>query len=150
MYKVGENTEAVNNCLKISEDDREDARRTLEKLHHQGEQITRTHMMNADIEKDLSQEELKLDIYKLKKYKGGTQIGHLQVLQACKDNNDKEHIFWPSWYNFAKVVEFDILMASSIRRNLTWTSTSSTTMQRYCTLLFSSLFSFSLSIYLYL
>ncbi|KAG2701175.1 hypothetical protein I3760_06G032200 [Carya illinoinensis] len=84
MYKVGENTEAVNNCLKISEDDREDARRTLEKLHHQGEQITRTHMMNADIEKDLSQEELKLDIYKLKKYKGGTQIGHLQVLQACK------------------------------------------------------------------
>ncbi|KAG6707729.1 hypothetical protein I3842_06G046300 [Carya illinoinensis] len=55
MYKVEENTEAVNNCLKISEDNREDARRTLEKLHHQGEQITRTHMMNADIEKDLSQ-----------------------------------------------------------------------------------------------
>ncbi|KAG6703164.1 uncharacterized protein LOC122315348 [Carya illinoinensis] len=118
MYKVGENTESVNNCLKISEDNREDARRTLEKLHHQGEQITRTHMMNADIEKDLSQEELKLDIYKLKKYKGGTEIGHLQVLQAIKDDNDKEHIFWPLWYNFAKVVEFDILMASSIRYNL--------------------------------
>ncbi|KAG6650306.1 hypothetical protein CIPAW_06G033400 [Carya illinoinensis] len=80
MYKVGENTEAVNNCLKISEDDREDARRTLEKLHHQGEQITRTHMMNADIEKDLSQS--------IGTYVGRTQIGHLQAQEIQRRNSN--------------------------------------------------------------
>lgn len=53
-YKAGETTKTVNNCLKIAEDIREDATRTLETLHQQGEQITRTHMMAAETERDLS------------------------------------------------------------------------------------------------
>lgn len=54
VYKAEETTKTVNNCLKLAEDMREDATRTLEMLHYQGEQITRTHMMAADTEKDLS------------------------------------------------------------------------------------------------
>lgn len=53
-YKAEETTNAVNNCLKIAEDMREDATNTLVALHHQGEQITRTHMVTADIDNDLS------------------------------------------------------------------------------------------------
>lgn len=49
-----ETTKSVNNCLKIAEDIRGDASRTLETLHAQGEQIHRTHVMAADMEKDLS------------------------------------------------------------------------------------------------
>lgn len=54
MYKAEETTKTVNNCLKIAEDIREDATRSLVMLHQQGEQITRTHMMAADTERDLS------------------------------------------------------------------------------------------------
>jgi len=57
MYKAEETTKTVNNCLKIAEDIREDGTRTLEMLHHQGEQITRTHMMASDTERDLSRGE---------------------------------------------------------------------------------------------
>lgn len=54
VYKAEETTKSVNNCLRIAEDIREDATRTLDMLHQQGEQITRTHHMIVDTEKDLS------------------------------------------------------------------------------------------------
>ncbi|CAK9330089.1 unnamed protein product [Citrullus colocynthis] len=57
VYKAEETTNAVNNCLKIAEDMREDATKTLVALHQQGEQITRTHMVTADIDNDLSRGE---------------------------------------------------------------------------------------------
>ncbi|KAI4379216.1 hypothetical protein MLD38_005540 [Melastoma candidum] len=56
-YKAEETTDAVNNCLRIAEDIKGDATRTLDMLHQQGEQITRTHQMVADTEKDLSKGE---------------------------------------------------------------------------------------------
>lgn len=49
-----ETTKSVNNCLRIAEDIRQDATKTLETLHQQGEQIHRTHVMAADMERDLS------------------------------------------------------------------------------------------------
>uniref|UniRef100_A0A7N0TSQ0 t-SNARE coiled-coil homology domain-containing protein n=1 Tax=Kalanchoe fedtschenkoi TaxID=63787 RepID=A0A7N0TSQ0_KALFE len=52
-FKAQETTSTVNNCLKIAEDIRGDATRTLDMLHQQGEQINRTHMMAADMDKDL-------------------------------------------------------------------------------------------------
>lgn len=52
VYKAEETTKTVNSCLKIAEDIREDATRSLVMLHQQGEQITRTHMMAADTERD--------------------------------------------------------------------------------------------------
>lgn len=57
VYKSEETTKNVNSCLKIAEDIREDATRTLVTLHQQGEQITRTHMTAADIDQDLSRGE---------------------------------------------------------------------------------------------
>lgn len=54
VYKSEETTKTVKNCLKIAEDMREDATQTLVSLHQQGEQITRTHMVAADIDHDLS------------------------------------------------------------------------------------------------
>ncbi|KAJ8445517.1 hypothetical protein Cgig2_031330 [Carnegiea gigantea] len=56
-YKAEETTSAVNNCLKIAEDIREDASKTLETLHAQGEQIHRTHQMAANMDHDLSRGE---------------------------------------------------------------------------------------------
>ncbi|PWA81975.1 target SNARE coiled-coil-like domain-containing protein [Artemisia annua] len=50
-------TDSVNNCLKIAEGIREDAGKTLDTLHAQGEQIHRTHEKAADMEKDLSKGE---------------------------------------------------------------------------------------------
>ncbi|XP_022984084.1 putative SNAP25 homologous protein SNAP30 [Cucurbita maxima] len=57
LYKAEETTKSVNNCLKIAEDIREDATKTLDMLHQQGEQIERTHRMAADMDKDLSKGE---------------------------------------------------------------------------------------------
>jgi len=57
VYKAEETTKSVNSCLKIAEDIREDATKTLVALHQQGEQITRTHMVAADIDHDLSRGE---------------------------------------------------------------------------------------------
>ena len=54
VNKAEDTTKSVNNCLKIAEDIRQDATRTLDTLHQQGEQIHRTHMMAADMDKDLS------------------------------------------------------------------------------------------------
>ncbi|CAK7326175.1 unnamed protein product [Dovyalis caffra] len=56
-YKAEETTNSVNNCLRIAEDIRQDATRTLEMLNAQGEQITRTHNMAVDMDKDLSKGE---------------------------------------------------------------------------------------------
>lgn len=56
-YKAEETTKEVNNCLRIAEDIREGATKTLVTLHQQGEQITRTHANAADIEHDLSRGE---------------------------------------------------------------------------------------------
>ncbi|KAL3511065.1 hypothetical protein ACH5RR_030466 [Cinchona calisaya] len=50
-------TKSVDNCLKIAEDIRQDASRTLDTLHAQGEQINRTHMMAVDMDRDLSKGE---------------------------------------------------------------------------------------------
>ncbi|KAL3838994.1 hypothetical protein ACJIZ3_023585 [Penstemon smallii] len=57
VYKAEETTKNVNNCLKIAEDIREDATKTLVTLHQQGEQITRTHMVAADMDHDLTRGE---------------------------------------------------------------------------------------------
>ncbi|KAL8261301.1 hypothetical protein R6Q59_025350 [Mikania micrantha] len=56
-YKAEETTKTVNSALKIAENIREDATKTVITLHQQGEQITRTHMTAADIEQDLSRGE---------------------------------------------------------------------------------------------
>ncbi|KAL7587811.1 putative SNAP25 homologous protein SNAP30 [Lactuca sativa] len=52
-----ETTKSVNNALKIAEDIKSDAGKTLDTLHAQGEQIHRTHEKAADMEKDLSRGE---------------------------------------------------------------------------------------------
>ncbi|KAG9153273.1 hypothetical protein Leryth_024091 [Lithospermum erythrorhizon] len=57
VYKSEETTKAVGSCLKIAEDMRETATTTLVNLHQQGEQITRTHTVAADIDHDLSRGE---------------------------------------------------------------------------------------------
>lgn len=57
VYKAEETTETVNNCLKIAEDMREGATQTLVTLHQQGDQLTRTHAVAADIDHDLSRSE---------------------------------------------------------------------------------------------
>ncbi|KAJ4961983.1 hypothetical protein NE237_021893 [Protea cynaroides] len=57
VYKAEETTNTVNSCLKIAENIREDATNTLITLHKQGEQITRTHQVAADIDQDLSRGE---------------------------------------------------------------------------------------------
>lgn len=54
VYKAEKTTKTVDNCLRIAEDIREDATKTLDVLHQQGEQITRTHVMAVDMDKDLS------------------------------------------------------------------------------------------------
>ncbi|KAI9117295.1 hypothetical protein K1719_011461 [Acacia pycnantha] len=57
VYKAEETTKTVGNCLKIAEDMREDATKTLVTLHQQGEQITRTHHVAVAIDQDLSRGE---------------------------------------------------------------------------------------------
>lgn len=54
VNQAEETTNSVKNCLKIAEDIRGDASKTLETLHAQGEQIHRTHVMAADMDKDLT------------------------------------------------------------------------------------------------
>ncbi|KAK4403094.1 putative SNAP25 homologous protein SNAP30 [Sesamum angolense] len=57
VNQAEETTKSVNKCLKIAEDIRQDATRTLDTLHEQGEQIHRTHVMAANMDKDLSKGE---------------------------------------------------------------------------------------------
>ncbi|XP_068656799.1 SNAP25 homologous protein SNAP33-like [Aristolochia californica] len=54
VNKAEEVTKDVNTCLKIAEDIKDEASKTLVTLHQQGEQITRTHMTAANMEHDLS------------------------------------------------------------------------------------------------
>ena len=54
VYKAEETTNSVTNCLKIAENIREEATQTLVTLHQQGEQITRSHHVAADIDHDLT------------------------------------------------------------------------------------------------
>lgn len=56
-YKAEETTKTVNSCVKIAEGIREDATKTLITLHHQGEQITRTHEEAVNIDYNLSRGE---------------------------------------------------------------------------------------------
>ncbi|OAY80004.1 SNAPous protein SNAP33 [Ananas comosus] len=56
-YKAEETTERVNGCLRIAEEMREGASRTLVTLHQQGQQITRTHMDAVDIDHHLTRSE---------------------------------------------------------------------------------------------
>lgn len=57
VYKAEDTTNSVNNCLRIAENIREDATKTLDMLHHQGEQVSRTHNMCVDMDKDLGRGE---------------------------------------------------------------------------------------------
>ncbi|KAF8089556.1 hypothetical protein N665_0502s0022 [Sinapis alba] len=57
VYKAEETTKSVQSCLKVAEDIRSDATRTLVMLHEQGEQITRTHHKAVEIDHDLSRGE---------------------------------------------------------------------------------------------
>ncbi|XP_010483785.1 PREDICTED: SNAP25 homologous protein SNAP33 [Camelina sativa] len=57
VYKAEETTKSVQGCLKVAEDIRSDATRTLVMLHDQGEQITRTHHKAVEIDHDLSRGE---------------------------------------------------------------------------------------------
>ncbi|XP_006649622.1 SNAP25 homologous protein SNAP33-like [Oryza brachyantha] len=57
VHKAEETSSKVNDCVRAAEAIREDATKTLLTLHRQGEQITRTHRVAADIEQDLSMSE---------------------------------------------------------------------------------------------
>lgn len=57
VHKAEETTKNVKSCLKIAEDIREDADKTLVLLHKQGEQITKAHAVSVDIDNDLSRGE---------------------------------------------------------------------------------------------
>ncbi|KAJ0238152.1 SNAP25 us protein SNAP33 [Hirschfeldia incana] len=57
VYKAEETTKSVQGCLKVAEEIRSDATRTLVMLHDQGEQITRTHHKAVEIDHDLSRGE---------------------------------------------------------------------------------------------
>ncbi|KAI3412433.1 uncharacterized protein J3R85_017366 [Psidium guajava] len=57
VYKAEETTKSVNGCLKIAEDMRETATKTLVMLDQQGEQITRSHAVAVDIDHNLSRGE---------------------------------------------------------------------------------------------
>ncbi|XP_071707192.1 SNAP25 homologous protein SNAP33-like [Rutidosis leptorrhynchoides] len=56
-YKAEETTKTVNRALKIAENIHEHATKTIITLHQQGEQITRTHMTAADMDRDLRRSE---------------------------------------------------------------------------------------------
>ncbi|KAL1196777.1 SNAP25 homologous protein SNAP33 [Cardamine amara subsp. amara] len=57
VYKSEETTKSVQGCLKVAEDIRSDATRTLVMLNEQGEKITRTHQKAVDIDYHLSRGE---------------------------------------------------------------------------------------------
>lgn len=54
LQKSEETTSTVQNCLKVAEDIKGDATRTLLSLHEQGEQIRKTHEVAIDIDQNLS------------------------------------------------------------------------------------------------
>uniref|UniRef100_A0A0E0NE81 t-SNARE coiled-coil homology domain-containing protein n=1 Tax=Oryza rufipogon TaxID=4529 RepID=A0A0E0NE81_ORYRU len=56
-YKAEETTQRVQGCVRIAEEMRDTASKSLVTIHQQGQQITRTHMMTLDIDQDLSRSE---------------------------------------------------------------------------------------------
>ncbi|KAJ9554237.1 hypothetical protein OSB04_018282 [Centaurea solstitialis] len=90
-----ETTKSVNNALKIAEDIRSDASKTLDTLHAQGEQIHRTHEKAAEMDKDLSRGEKILGnlggIFSMTwKPKKGKEITGPEPLEH-HDKHDKHH-----------------------------------------------------------
>ncbi|KAJ4751961.1 SNAP25 like protein SNAP33 [Rhynchospora pubera] len=55
VYKAEEMKQNINDCLRIAEDMREGALKTLVQLHQQGQQIEWTHLTDVYIDQDLSQ-----------------------------------------------------------------------------------------------
>ena len=53
-YKAEETTRRVDGCLRVAEEMRDTASKTLLQVHQQGQQIRRTHAMALDIDQDLS------------------------------------------------------------------------------------------------
>jgi hypothetical protein len=53
-YKAEETTRRTRGCVRIAEEMRDTASKTLVTVHQQGQQIHRTHMMAVDIDQDLS------------------------------------------------------------------------------------------------
>jgi synaptosomal-associated protein 25 len=53
-YKAEETTRRTQGCVRIAEEMRDTASKTLVTVHQQGQQIHRTHMMAVDIDQDLS------------------------------------------------------------------------------------------------
>ncbi|OEL36038.1 SNAP25 homologous protein SNAP33 [Dichanthelium oligosanthes] len=56
-YKAEETTRRAQGCVRIAEEMRDTASKTLVTVHQQGQQIHRTHMMAVDIDQDLSRSE---------------------------------------------------------------------------------------------
>ncbi|KAL6899061.1 hypothetical protein ACP4OV_005719 [Aristida adscensionis] len=56
-YKAAETTRRVEGCVRIAEEMRDTASKTLVTVHQQGQQIHRTHAMAVDIDQDLSRSE---------------------------------------------------------------------------------------------
>ncbi|KAJ8563193.1 hypothetical protein K7X08_031645 [Anisodus acutangulus] len=97
-YRAEETTKSVNSCLKIAEDMRQDATKTLITLHQQGEQITRTHMTAADIDYDLSRDleaKDKSPNYRARYHKRNVNENKLGVHQ-------KGTSIWRTLINFSK------------------------------------------------
>ncbi|PKA50324.1 SNAP25 likeous protein SNAP33 [Apostasia shenzhenica] len=57
VNKAEKTTEKVNDCLKLAENIKDDAARTLVTLHEQGQQINRSHQTAVEIDRDLSKGE---------------------------------------------------------------------------------------------
>ncbi|WVZ74963.1 hypothetical protein U9M48_023076 [Paspalum notatum var. saurae] len=56
-YKAEDTTRRAQGCVRIAEEMRDTASKTLVTVHQQGQQIHRTHMMAVDIDQDLSRSE---------------------------------------------------------------------------------------------
>ncbi|KAH7433493.1 hypothetical protein KP509_07G071900 [Ceratopteris richardii] len=54
VQKSGDTTKCLQNCVKVTEEIKEDVSRTLISLHQQGQQLRRTHEVTYDIDQNLS------------------------------------------------------------------------------------------------
>ena len=64
-YKAEETTRRAQGCVRIAEEMRDTASKTLVTVHQQGQQIHRTHMMAVDIDQDLSRVTATTEIFLL-------------------------------------------------------------------------------------
>ncbi|KAM3206642.1 hypothetical protein ACQJBY_062016 [Aegilops geniculata] len=67
-YKAEETTRRVDGCLRVAEEMRDTASKTLLQVHQQGQQIRRTHAMALDIDQDLSRVTRRRRIHPLTSY----------------------------------------------------------------------------------